>query len=137
MSLLTLNRTPSRNQLYLFGAVALLLTGGLAWRVWHHGHATAALGILIGGAVLIGPGWLYPPWMRWVYLGAAYATFPIGYVVSHLLLGGIYFLVLLPIGLLLRGFGRNPLDWKWRPDIPSYWQDRDPPPAPDRYFDQH
>jgi glucose dehydrogenase len=137
MSLLTLNRTPSRNQLRLFGGVALLLAGCLAWRIWHHGHAATALGLIIGVAVLIGPGWFYLPWMRRVYLGACYATFPIGYVVSHLLLAGIYFLVMLPIGLLLRCFGRNPLDWRWRADIPSYWQDRTPPPAPDRYFDQH
>jgi hypothetical protein len=137
MSLLTLNRTPSRNQLYLFGSVALLLTGLLAWRLWHHGHTAPALGLIIGTVVLIGPGWFYLPWMRLVYLGACYATFPIGYVVSHLLLAGIYFLILLPIGLLLRAFGRNPLDWKWQPDTPSYWQDRAPPPAPERYFDQH
>jgi hypothetical protein len=137
MSLLTLNRTPSPNQLRLFGGVALLLIGCLAWRLWHHGHATTALGLSIGAAVLIGPGWFYLPWMRLVYLGACYATFPIGYVVSHLLLAVIYFVVMLPIGLLLRCFGRNPLDWKWRSDATSYWQDRDPPPAPERYFDQH
>lgn len=137
MSLLAVNRDPTPRQLRLFGAVALALTGVLAWRLHAHGHPHLGLLLAVGVPVLVGPGLFALRWLRLVYLGACYLTFPIGYVVSHVLLAAMYYLVLLPIGLLLRCCGHDPLERKWDPDASSYWQERTPPAKPDRYFDQH
>ena len=49
-----------------------------------------------------------------------FAVFPIGWVVSHLLLGVVYFLVLTPIGLTLRALGRDPLERRFDQSASSY-----------------
>jgi hypothetical protein len=53
-----------------------------------------------------------PPAIRPIFVGLILLTYPIGWVVSHLLLGAIYYLLFLPIGLVLRITGHDPLQLK-------------------------
>ena len=46
---------------------------------------------------------------RLLYLGWMRVFYPIGWVVSHLLLAIVYYLVLTPIGLVMRLFGGDPM----------------------------
>jgi hypothetical protein len=62
---------------------------------------------------------------------------PIGWVMSHVILGIIYYLVLTPIGLLLRALGRDPLRRRFETGARSYWIDRGEEPAVERYFRQY
>jgi hypothetical protein len=57
-------------------------------------------------------GFFYPPAMRPVFVGLILLTYPIGWVVSHLLLAAIFYLLFLPIGLVLRMTGHDPLQLK-------------------------
>ena len=57
-------------------------------------------------------GMVYPPAIRPVFVGLILLTFPIGWVVSHVLLGGIFYLLFLPIGVALRITGHDPLQLK-------------------------
>jgi len=50
--------------------------------------------------------------MRPVFVGLILLTYPIGWVVSHLLLAAIFYLLFLPIGLVLRMTGHDPLQLK-------------------------
>jgi hypothetical protein len=50
-------------------------------------------------------------------------AFPIGFVVSHVVLAVLFFGVLTPVGLILRLLGRDPLQRHFESDKKSYWAD--------------
>jgi len=62
--------------------------------------------------LLSAAGVVYPPSIRPVFVGLILLTYPIGWVVSHVLLGSIFYLLFLPIGLVLRMTGHDPLQRK-------------------------
>ncbi len=51
-------------------------------------------------------------------------------IVNPLVLGIIFFLVVSPIGLLMRALGKRPLALEFEPEKSSYWINRDPPGPP-------
>ena len=53
-------------------------------------------------------------------VGWTAAVFPIGWVMSYVLLGGVYFLVLTPIGLAMRICGRDPMQRKFDRQAKTY-----------------
>lgn len=90
------------------------------------------IGVLLGAAYYAVPALRRPMYMGWMYL-----VFPIGFVVSLVLLALVYFVVLTPIALMLRLAGKDPLARKFEPGAPTYWADRPKPPSSDRYFNQY
>jgi hypothetical protein len=70
------------------------------------------------------------PW----FLGLSWLTYPIGLVMSELLLLSVFYLAVTPIGLLVRCFGHDRLELKWKPDKSSHWQARPSQPEPKRYW---
>lgn len=75
-----------------------------------------------------------PRVIRPVYVGLTRVTFPIGWVVSHVLLLVMYYGIITPVGLLVRAF-RDPLEREIDPGAPTYWVPREQA-QPDRYFRQ-
>jgi hypothetical protein len=61
---------------------------------------------------------------------------PIGWVVSHVLLALIYFVVFTLIGVTMRLTGHDPLQRKFDRAAKTYWQSRNKSENPDRYFKQ-
>jgi len=59
--------------------------------------------------------------IRPIFVGLILLTFPIGWVVSHLLLGLIFYGLVTPIGLILRISGHDPLQLK-KPSGNSVWK---------------
>ena len=58
-------------------------------------------------------------------------------IVSPIVLGVMFFLVVTPTGLLMRALGKDPLRLRFDRDARSYWIDRRPPgPAPDTLNNQ-
>ena len=72
-------------------------------------------------AVLAVAGLVHPPFIRPVFVGLILLTFPIGWVVSHLLLGAIFYGLFTPIGLILRMTGHDPLQLR-PPSATSLWK---------------
>ncbi len=124
MSLIRLNTRPSRRQLIQFGAAwavfFLLAALFAAWR----GAPVSPWWIL--ALALIPPliGWLFPGFLRLLFVALAVVTFPIGFVVSHLILAALYYLVLTPIGLILRCFKPELFPKRPDPSLPTYWHSR-------------
>lgn len=87
---------------------------------------------VIGGLVAA----FSPAFARRLYAGWMHAAVPIGWTVSHILMGLIYYAVLTPIGLALRMKGHDPLDTRPSRDRATFWADRAPAPTLDRYFRQ-
>ena len=62
------------------------------------------------------PGTLNPVYKVWMKVGHV-----LGKVNSFLILSLIYFLVLTPIGIISKIFGKNSEKFRFRPDKNSYW----------------
>ncbi len=112
----------SRKKLRLFG----LIVGGVflamsAWLYFRGQPATAA--VIAGGVgtVLVLGGALAPGLLLRVYRVWMAFAFVMGWLVSRVLLTLIFFLVLLPSGLLARACGKDFLDLRNPPEKDSHW----------------
>ena len=87
--------------------------------------------VLTALLALVAPGVLAPFNKAWMGLGNL-----IGNAVSPLVLGVIYFVLITPIALITRLFGRDELRLR-RKNTTTYWIDRSPPgPAGDSFKNQ-
>jgi hypothetical protein len=127
---------PTRRVLRQFAAawlVFFLLMAANQW--WRHRHQTA--GLILGAVALLGIVGLFKPQaLRWLFVGATVATFPIGFVVSHILLGAMFYLVFTPLALVFRLRGRDELQLRRRHDKKTFWVTRADPPPAGRYLKQ-
>ncbi|MBW3543785.1 MAG: hypothetical protein KY476_26350 [Planctomycetes bacterium] len=97
---------------------------------------TAGIVLWAVGGTIGGVGLVAPAFMRYVYLGWMCALYPVAWVVSHVVLAAIYFLVLTPIGLAMKLFGRDPMQRSFDPAASTYWKPRPPQTETSRYFRQ-
>ncbi|MBM3969987.1 MAG: hypothetical protein FJ302_09005 [Planctomycetes bacterium] len=117
----------------------LIVFFAIAAGIWKlksgHGQAPAILVSVTSTVGLVGL--VAPQAIRWVYVGWMVAAFPIGWVVSHLLLAAIFFGVIMPIGLILRALGRDPMRKSSDRSAATYWIARPTEPTDSqRYFRQ-
>jgi hypothetical protein len=131
-----INWNPSRKELRQFGFLCVVFFGGIAaWRWSHHG-VTIGVEILAAAAAIGGVlGAVRPELLKWIYVGWMVAVFPIGWTISHLLLGFIYYAILTPIGLLIRALGHDPMNRTIDRTAKTYWNEHEQAPVP-RYFRQ-
>ena len=137
MSLVQINHSPSRRQLNFFGVIWLAFFGAIGGIVLKS-SGSMQLAVLLWSVATAVPvaGWIVPAFMRIVYLGMAYAGFPIGFVVSYLILAIVYYLVLTPIALVMRLFGHDPMNRLFEEDADTYWCPREQRDSLDSYFRQ-
>jgi hypothetical protein len=106
-------------------------------RVWLHGlgwvqYGLGGIGILLIVLGLVLPRSLALPNRAWTRLGLVLFK-----VVNPVVLGLIYGLTMVPIGLMMRLAGRDPLHRAIDRDADSYWVIREPPgPAPETMTNQ-
>lgn len=121
--------TPSdRSFGFTFVAVFALLA---AWQAWTGQAGMALFFTGLSAAILLVALWRPALLNRlnraWMKLGALLHR-----VVSPIVLGAMYFLVITPFGIVMRLAGRDALQRRLDPTARSYWIKRDPPgPAPD------
>lgn len=111
-------------------AALLIIAAYQAWRsaaqwVWITLSAIAA--VLVLGA-LVAPSLLRPVYRGWMKLGEVLA-----WVNTRIILTLVFFLVVTPIGLVMRLFGRSPMAAR-RGD--SYWIDVEPHSYGDRHVEK-
>jgi hypothetical protein len=130
-------RNPSRTMLRQFSALWLLFFGGLAaWHGWMHGRVELALSLTLL-ALTIGPaGIIHPPLVRWLFVGWTMAVFPVGWMVSRVVLAGLFYGLFTPLALLFRLLGRDALGLKRQPEAATYWQTKPAVTDLKRYFQQ-
>jgi len=73
------------------------------------------------GVMLIALGILWPTALRLIFIAWMAMAFTLGLIVSTLLLTLFFYLVVTPVGLAARIFGRDFLSRKWQPSARSYW----------------
>jgi hypothetical protein len=131
---LDLNPAPRISRQFAWVAVvALPLLAGLFTKgaarwyqlsAWNWSHPAVLTVAVIAGVQLIA----CLAGFRWLTLGLyavlSLVAFPIGFVLSHVLMAIIYYLVITPIGLLFRLIGRDPLGKRLDRNAATYWHER-------------
>jgi len=141
-----LNLRPDARTLRQFGWIALAGFGGLAllawngWLVFAHlgegsrGTVALALAALAGASALFSLAW--PKANLPLYLGLTIVAFPIGFVLSYVIMATLFYVVIAPIGFALRLIGHDPMDRRFLPGAKSYWVDARPERRRESYFKQ-
>ena len=147
MALIEINWNPDRRRLRRFGVVALVafavvgawvfLRHGLFGLTLSEGAACVAAYVLWGIAAVCGVlAAVAPRALRPLYLGLSLVGLPIGLVVSHVVMGVVFYIILVPIGLVMRLLGRDPLHRGFERDAETYWVRRGQTEEAKRYFRQ-
>jgi hypothetical protein len=129
---------PTPRMLRQFAGAWLAVCLGVALHQWlarHqpvHAAIWGGMGIGVGGLGLWKPGWI-----RWLYLAAMAAAYPIGWTVSLVVLAFMFYGVITPLALWFRWRGRDALQRRPAPGAASYWHRREPSVDPARYLKQY
>ena len=135
--MIDVNKNPSPRELFWFAVLLAIFLGGVGTMLYGHfqrpafGYAAWGLGLVLLSAFAAMPRWRVPIYLGWIYL-----FYPLGWVLSHVVLALVYYVVLTPIGLGMRLFGRDPMTRRWEPARTSYWIEREPVTDASRYFRQ-
>jgi hypothetical protein len=115
-----------------FPIIALTLATVVRWRTgawaewpWWLG----GVGFMVGVGCELHPTFARPVYVAWHFIGGT-----IGFIVSNLLLVATYYLIVTPIGLLLRCVGKDPLERRIDRHATSYWKGAAKPPDTEDYF---
>jgi hypothetical protein len=114
---------PTDRILRQFASACLIILGGFAANQWlMHGNAGIAA-TLLAVAVLVGAaGLVRPQAVRWLFIASTVAAFPIGWVVSQVMLLVLFVGIITPVALVFRLQGRDRLSRQRRPEQTSYWK---------------
>ena len=121
-----LNRQ-KRKQLRQFG----LMVGGVLvliglWKLYQGKHKMVRLILWSVGGLLIITGSIVPTLLTpvyWIWMKLAHL---LGWVNTRLLLGIIFFVIITPMAIVMKVFGRDALNRKIDKNVNSYWIPRPP-----------
>ena len=139
LNLADLNLRPDSRVLRQFAGAWLVFLGGMgAWKVFTQGPTPSHWALLIVGVAIGTLGLIAPRAIRWIYAGAMILAFPIGFVVSRVLLGVVYYGLITPMGFAMRMSGRDRLRIKRAVDDGggTFWTPRVPSNVPASYLRQ-
>lgn len=105
-----------------FFAILAVLSLWHGSKNWHYTLPVSAAFLLVA---LVYPRLLAPLNRLWLKFGLLLYK-----VMNPLVLGLLFFVTIMPIGLLMRAFGKDFLRLKRDPSAKTYWIDRTPPGPP-------
>ena len=115
--MLPINRNPGAGELRAFARIwfplFVVVAGGLTW--WRGASAEAA---------------------RIFFVGMMTITYPIGLVISTVVLAFMFYVVFTPLGFVMRLGGRDPLQLK-KSSARTQWTPYDQDDSPERAFRQY
>lgn len=128
----------TKRELMWFGPLMALFAGIIGWILMSQFQLTeVAYGVWIAAAVLIAFYYVAPPLQASIFRGWMYAVMPIGWVISHVLLGAIYYLLVTPIGLLMKVCRYDPMHRTFDRSANSHWIERNTDRDKRSYFKQY
>ncbi len=144
--LIDIDLNPDERTLRHFGFIALVGFGGIAllawgeWLIFSFGLGGARPWVAGGAAAVGGLAALLslvaPRANRGLYVGLTLLTAPIGFVLSYVIMGLLFYGLFAPLGLLFRVIGRDALAQQYDQAAESYWTDPRPQRSRDSYFRQ-
>jgi uncharacterized protein YjeT (DUF2065 family) len=129
--LIELNFNPDKHTLRQFGFIALGGFSALAFCAYREVFvfsaglseariavtATLALVAALSGMFSVA----YPKANRALFIAMSVVSYPIGFVMSYVVLGLLFFAIIAPIGALLRWTGHDPMQRSFDRGKSSYW----------------
>jgi hypothetical protein len=118
---------------FLFTAVFLIVALWPLWPLWP--HAMPRLPWLIAAGAMLGIALLAPRLLKWPNRGWMALGHFLGLINSKIIMGLIFFVVVTPIALLMKLFGKDPMHRRLDPSQ-DYWVKRGEPLAPESMRNQ-
>jgi hypothetical protein len=123
---------PTQRQLRQFAAVLPLAVLAIGWGLgWSQLAITVATS---AGALLAFAGWFLPSVVKPIYVGVSLLAYPIGLIVSELVMLAVYFGLLTPIGIVFRATRRDGLERKIDREAETYWRAKKQPDSVSSYL---
>jgi hypothetical protein len=145
--LVEINFNPDTKTLRQFGVIAFVGFGVLAALAFYErlifsfGLGEARLPVVTAfvavGSIALLFSLVWPRANRILYVGLTLLAFPIGFVLSYLIMGILFFLIIGPIAVVFRLFGRDSMHRGYDPSAPTYWSVARPPRDKESYFHQY
>lgn len=126
-------RLPSERS---FGLLFAAVFAGFAGWAWYADRPTLGATLLVAAVLFLALAFVAPkllawPNRLWFKLGMA-----LNAVVSPIVLFVMFAVMFVPVALVMRLAGRDPLKRRFEPGAASYWIDRSPPGPPPESFKQ-
>jgi len=145
--LVEINFNPDTKTLREFGVIAFVGFGILAALAYYEklifsfGLGEARIPVVTTFAALGSIALLFslvaPKVNRILYVGLTLLAFPIGFVLSYVIMGTLFFLIIGPIAVGFRLFGRDSMHRGYDPSAPTYWSPAKPQRDKESYFHQY
>jgi hypothetical protein len=135
--MIDINWNPSQRELRVFSALLLAFAGLLGYMSIAGESPRAAMTIWGVGLLLGGGGLLRPKAILIVYRVWMALAYPIGFVLSNLILGTVYYVVITLTGIVMRTIGWDPMARRIDKSATSYWVPHKPPASVSMYFKEY
>ena len=123
MELIDKNYTATPHQLRIFGVLLAAFFGLLGGLVLYHTSSWLIAALIWSAAIALCVFYYAVTAARYIIFQAwMAAVYPIGWLISHMLLAIIYYLVITPIGLVLQLCGLDPLQRELDRSATTYWK---------------
>jgi Saxitoxin biosynthesis operon protein SxtJ len=128
---------PTLRVLRQFAALLIVFLGAVAGRQEFHHHRRVPAIVLATLAMTLGPaGLAWPRVIKPVFVAWMFLAYPIGWTVSRIVLGGIFFGLFTPVALFFRMTKRDALGLKPQPRGATYWLPRPGTSSSSQYLRQ-
>jgi hypothetical protein len=135
--MLDVNWNPSRRDLRQFGAIwCPLFAAAAGVLLYRAGARVAAEAIWGAGALVLLTGLAAPGTLKGLFVVWMALAYPIGWAVSHAVLGLTYFGMFTLVGGIMRLVGYDPLARQRRPGASTYWNEANERARAADYFRQ-
>ena len=108
-----------RNFGITLGIILLLISGFLFWKEKESYQIFSGIGITLSLIAIAIPSVLKPVYWMWMIFGII-----LGRIMTHVILSFLFYVIISPIGLTLRLFGKQFLELRWDKSKGSYWNYR-------------
>ena len=108
-----------RNFGIIVGIILLIISGFLFWKEKESFQIFLAIGITLFFTAISIPVFFKPVYWMWMIFGII-----LGWIMTLVILSLLFFIIITPIGLTLRLFGKQFLKLRWDKSEESYWNFR-------------
>ncbi len=80
---------------------------------------------------------VYPKANLPIYIGLTIVSYPIGFVLSYVIMGTLFYVLISPVAIFFKITGRDAMNRRFDPEAATYWSDPRPSRGPESYFKQY